>query len=147
MHELPGQARGHPLCTGKTFHTPLAATNKLTNTHFVQCPSNALHKFCFSCCRDSIIKQGSKEVISLVPWFHRIDTSVRFVPLPSKVEASPNHSPKGLIYKSPFRNTMQPLVVSASGPLMKARFTAQYKNNLRVVDFSDCAELHKVKTM
>ena len=27
---------------------------------FLQCPSNSLHKFCFSCCRDSIIKQGSE---------------------------------------------------------------------------------------
>ena len=33
---------------------------KLEDTHFVQCPSNPTHKFCFSCCRDSIIKQGNE---------------------------------------------------------------------------------------
>jgi len=33
---------------------------KLEDTHFVQCPSNIAHKFCFSCCRDSIIKQGNE---------------------------------------------------------------------------------------
>ena len=33
---------------------------KLEDTHFVQCPSNITHKFCFACCRDSIIKQGSE---------------------------------------------------------------------------------------
>ena len=33
---------------------------KLEDTHFVQCPSNITHKFCFTCCRDSIIKQGSE---------------------------------------------------------------------------------------
>jgi len=33
--------------------------SKLEDTHFVQCPSNLTHKFCFSCCRDSIIKQGN----------------------------------------------------------------------------------------
>ena len=33
---------------------------KLEDTHFVQCPSNQTHKFCFSCCRDSIIKQGNE---------------------------------------------------------------------------------------
>merc|ERR1719499_771592 len=26
---------------------------KLEDTHFVQCPSNITHKFCFTCCRDS----------------------------------------------------------------------------------------------
>ena len=35
---------------------------KLEDTHFVQCPSNPTHKFCFSCCRDSIIKQGNEEI-------------------------------------------------------------------------------------
>jgi len=33
---------------------------KLEDTHFVQCPSSIAHKFCFSCCRDSIIKQGNE---------------------------------------------------------------------------------------
>ena len=33
---------------------------KLEDTHFVQCPSNTSHKFCFACCRESIIKQGNE---------------------------------------------------------------------------------------
>lgn len=51
---------------------------KLEDTHFVQCPSNITHKFCFACCRDSIIKQGSEAFCpsgercplqgSTVPW-------------------------------------------------------------------------------
>lgn len=51
---------------------------KLEDTHFVQCPSNQSHKFCFSCCRDSIVKQGSEAFCpsgekcplagSTVPW-------------------------------------------------------------------------------
>jgi len=51
---------------------------KLEDTHFVQCPSNITHKFCFTCCRDSIIKQGSEAFCpsgercplqgSTVPW-------------------------------------------------------------------------------
>ena len=40
---------------------------KLEDTHFVQCPSNITHKFCFACCRDSIIKQGSE-----VTWLEEI---------------------------------------------------------------------------
>ena len=32
----------------------------LDDTHFVQCPSNIAHKYCFSCCRKSIIKQGNE---------------------------------------------------------------------------------------
>jgi len=53
-------------------------SGKLEDTHFVQCPSNPLHKFCFSCCRDSIIKQGNEAFCpsgdkcplagSTVPW-------------------------------------------------------------------------------
>jgi len=51
---------------------------KLEDTHFVQCPSNIGHKFCFSCCRESIIKQGNEAFCpsgdkcplqgSIVPW-------------------------------------------------------------------------------
>jgi len=47
-------------------------------TQFVQCPSNIAHKFCFSCCRESIIKQGNEAFCpsgdkcphedSIVPW-------------------------------------------------------------------------------
>merc|ERR1719499_2906802 len=51
---------------------------KLEDTHFVQCPSNISHKFCFACCRESIIKQGNEAFCpsgercplqgSTVPW-------------------------------------------------------------------------------
>jgi len=51
---------------------------KLEDTHFVQCPSNTNHKFCFSCCKASIVKQGSEAYCpsgdrcplqgSTVPW-------------------------------------------------------------------------------
>ena len=51
----------------------------LKDIHFVKCPSNIAHKFCFACCRDSIIKQQGSEVFcpsgercrlqgSTVPW-------------------------------------------------------------------------------
>jgi Interferon regulatory factor 2-binding protein 1 & 2. len=32
---------------------------RLEDTHFVQCPSVAHHKFCFPCSRDSIKRQGA----------------------------------------------------------------------------------------
>ena len=34
--------------------------SKLEDTHFVQCPSNNQHKFCFTCCKASIQKQGAE---------------------------------------------------------------------------------------
>jgi len=34
--------------------------SKLEDTHFVQCPSNTTHKFCFTCCKASIQKQGNE---------------------------------------------------------------------------------------
>jgi len=52
--------------------------SKLEDIHIVQCPSNIAHKFCFSCCRQSIIRQGNKAFCpsgdkcpfqgSIVPW-------------------------------------------------------------------------------
>lgn len=33
---------------------------RLEDTHFVQCPSQAAHKFCFSCSRDNIKAQGAR---------------------------------------------------------------------------------------
>lgn len=53
---------------------------RLEDTHFVQCPSVAVHKFCFPCSRDSIKKQGAGQEVycpsgekcplvgSQVPW-------------------------------------------------------------------------------
>jgi len=33
---------------------------KLEETYFVKCPSNIAHKFCLSCCKESIIEQGNE---------------------------------------------------------------------------------------
>jgi hypothetical protein len=37
---------------------------RLEDTHFVQCPSVPLHKFCFPCSRDSIKRQGAGSEVS-----------------------------------------------------------------------------------
>ncbi|XP_077426418.1 interferon regulatory factor 2-binding protein 2-B-like [Vanacampus margaritifer] len=47
-----GDAGGGPLCC-------TLCRERLEDTHFVQCPSVALHKFCFPCSRASIKTQGA----------------------------------------------------------------------------------------
>jgi len=55
-------------------------THRLEDTHFVQCPTTANHKFCFPCSKESIRKQGAGSEVfcpsgercplagSTVPW-------------------------------------------------------------------------------
>jgi len=77
----PDQVSSSSNGSGEVGPPLLKCTNcrgKLEDTHFVQCPSNITHKFCFACCRDSIIKQGSEAFCpsgercplqgSTVPW-------------------------------------------------------------------------------
>jgi len=76
-----GQREAAPPEVGPDGQPILKCTNcvgKLEDTHFVQCPSNTNHKFCFSCCKASIQKQGNEAYCpsgdrcplqgSTVPW-------------------------------------------------------------------------------
>lgn len=40
-------------------------TERLEDTHFVQCPSVLHHKFCFPCSRESIKRQGAGTEVSM----------------------------------------------------------------------------------
>lgn len=44
---------------------------RLEDTHFVQCPSVQLHKFCFPCSRESIKRQGAGSEVNFpfIPYF------------------------------------------------------------------------------
>ncbi|XP_068457261.1 probable E3 ubiquitin-protein ligase IRF2BPL [Clinocottus analis] len=60
----PGHAQ-HVPDSPTAGSAPLCCTlcrERLEDTHFVQCPSAAEHKFCFPCSRDSIKAQGAGEV-------------------------------------------------------------------------------------
>ena len=55
---------------------------RLEDTHFVQCPSVQLHKFCFPCSRESIKRQGAgSEVIIITTCAGCMGTLPFFSPL------------------------------------------------------------------
>lgn len=57
-----------PAAPAPTNATTLKCTlcqERLEDTHFVQCPSIQLHKFCFPCSRDSIKRQGAGSEVTI----------------------------------------------------------------------------------
>lgn len=55
----PGTESATAPATATTTLKCTLCQERLEDTHFVQCPSVAHHKFCFPCSRDSIKRQGA----------------------------------------------------------------------------------------